>query len=143
MKAIICALCLMLLFCGCGKDKDTTSTPSSTSSGYIDADTDFTGKKTIIGRWQCITETQNGETKDVSGDGIYYIFSSDKTLDTFYTGENMGIYSGYELGDGTVTLNYSSGGGVTLEYKVDEKTLTLTLPGGAISTYYERVPYEK
>ncbi len=142
MKALVCMLCLMLLFCGCGKKESPKIPSGNTSSQYIDANVDFTGKKTIVGRWQCITETQNGETRDVSKDGIYYIFSSDGTIDTFYKDSDMQVYSTYTVGDDTVTLkNVNSS--VTLNYTVTETTLTLSIPGGAVETVYQRVPYKK
>ncbi len=145
MKLLVPVLCLMLLFCGCGgNDTAETSslTGSNTSSQYVDADVDFTGKVTLIGRWHCQTETKNGETVDVSKDGIYYIFSSDGTVDSFYGGESMGIYSGYTTKDDTVTIIVGNSY-VTLKYYVTETTLTLSTLNGDISTVYIRVPYEK
>ncbi len=142
MKALICSLCLMLLFCGCGKKAEEPKVPDNTSSQYIDAHVDFTGKKTIVGRWKCVTETQNGETRDASGDSIYYIFSSDGTLDTFYRGAKMDAYSGYKVAGNKVTLE-SSSTAVTLTFEVTETSLTLSMDNGSISTVYERVPYEK
>ncbi len=142
MKVLICSLCLMLLFCGCGKKEATPSGGNGTSSQYIDANVDFTGKKTIVGRWKCATETQNGETKDVSAQEIYYIFSSDKTIDSFYLGENMNVYSKYSLKGNEVTL-YLGESSVTLKYELSENRLTLTTLDGRISTVYDRVAYEK
>lgn len=142
MKALVCMLCLMLLFCGCGR-RETVKLPSgNTSSQYIDANVDFTGKVTIVGRWQCVTETQNGETRDASKDGIYYIFSSDGTVDSFYRDANMGVYSTYVATDDQVTLKNATTS-ITLNYSVTETTLTLSIPGGAVETVYQRVPYLK
>lgn len=142
MKRIVCILFSLALLCGCAANGDDSSAPdTSTSSRYIDADTDFTGKITIVGRWHCISETQNGEARDASADGIYYIFSSDGTMDSFYDGTEMIDYTGYIYKGDSVTMQYS-GGAITLNCVIEETRLTLCTADGAIETVYERVDYE-
>ena len=143
MKLLFSILLIIVMLCGCTDAVGTESSApaDATSSRYIDADTDFTGMVTIVGRWHCISETQNGETRDASEDEIYYIFSSDGTMDSFYQGSEVIDYSGYVCDDGKVTMSYA-GNSITLNYTVEETRLTLFIDDGSIKTVYERVDYE-
>ena len=141
MKRIALILLALMFLVGCGaKDKDG-SDAASTSSRYIDADVDFTGKVTIVGRWQCVKEIKNGEAREVSGENTYYIFSSDGTLDAFYDGVEMIEYSGYKYNGETVTLEAGEMATI-LNCKVNETELRLSTADGKIETVYKRVKYE-
>lgn len=141
MKRIALVLFALIFLVGCGAKGNDSSDKASTSSRYIDADVDFTGKVTIVGRWKCMSETQNGETRDASVDEIYYVFSSDGTMDAFYAGAEMIDYSGYTYNGSTVTMRHS-GGEVTLNCEITETELKLSSPDGRIETVYKRVKYE-
>ncbi|MBE6766678.1 MAG: hypothetical protein E7550_03720 [Ruminococcaceae bacterium] len=150
MKLIIPLLCFMLLFCGCKKENEVydsgSSVPSASQSGTASNTSSlqnpsadkFKGNDSLVGRWKCMTETQNGETRDVTADEIYYVFAADGTMETFYRGTNMEVYAGYSTTDKQVTFYYG-GESVTLEYSVDGRYLTITGYNGKISTVYEKV----
>ena len=141
MKRIALILFALLFLVGCGAKDKENSDVASTSSRYIDADVDFTGKVTIVGRWQCVSEIKNGQARDVTKENTYYIFSSDGTLDAFYDGAEMIDYSGYKYNGETVTLEAGEMATV-LNCKITETELRLSTQDGNIETVYKRVKYE-
>lgn len=113
---------------------DTASQNTSSRNFFRDADTDFTGKITIVGCWKNTEKTSGGETTDVTGDEVLYIFSSDNSVRTTYHGSVLLDYERYEFtetssGDGykegDLTLYYSTYA-IKLKCKVEEKKLTIS-----------------
>ena len=127
---------------------------TSSKKVYIDADKDFTGQVTIVGRWRCRTELRGEEKTDVWDNGQYYIFESTGALEADYHGYSMMEYEGYEFEveqesttykEGKLKMKYG-GTSITLGCKVEEKKLTIrTLNAGDnnVVTIYERVDFPK
>ncbi len=141
----------------------TSSTASTASAGtantsskkvYVDADKDFTGQVTIVGRWRCRTEIRGEEQTDVWDNGQYYIFESNGMLEADYHGTTMLKYDGYLFDvenetktykEGKLRMTYS-GVTMTLACKVEEKKLTISTLNASdnnITTVYERVDFPK
>ena len=133
--AAVCIGAIVLLLL----PEKTEKAPDLTSS-TVSAPADFKGDAALTGRWKCMTETQNGVTRDASGDEIYYVFAADGTLESYYQGSNMGVYSGYTTqGDRIVLYLGSQDNAVTLKYEILGNYLTLSKDDGSISTVYEKV----
>ncbi len=143
MKLIALLLALALLLCGCGAGDTSSDAQTVTSSGYLDEDVDFTGKVTIVGRWQCVKEIKNGEERDATADQSFYIFQSDGTMESKIAGAELLDYSGYEYAEekNTVTLLYAQNK-ITLNCVISLTTLTLSTADGSIVNEYRRVDYE-
>lgn len=140
------------------QSSQTTSATDSTSSEktYVDANTDFSGKVTIVGRWHCITnyETATGKSTDVSKEGQYYIFESTGRAETFYMDTLMIEYSKYSftvssdngrVKEGTLVLSHGPTS-VSLGCIVEEKRMTIYTRNSGNQNYqtvYERVDFPK
>lgn len=138
------------------KLSSTMSNASNTSSEkvYVDANTDFKGMVTILGRWHCVAsvETADNKTTDVSGEGQYYIFQSNGKVEVYYMDELMMEYDSYtfvpesitgEYKEGTLTLVYSNSS-ITLGCIVEENALTMYTKNQGAQNYrtlYERVDF--
>ena len=110
MKRVIALLlCMILVFTGCA-----SSVKEVYGTWYNDTD----GIRNIIQLYEYDSSTKNAFIWAV------YDIKADKR--TF-------VDSGtYTLGDGTITLTYSSGASVTLEYTKTDDTLTLIMDGAVV-----------
>lgn len=141
-----------------GQSSNTASATDSTSSEkvYVDAETDFTGKVTIVGRWHCVSsyETATGKSDDVSDEGQYYIFESTGKAESYYEDTLMIEYSKYSfvassdngrVKEGTLVLSYGATS-ISLGCIVEEKRLTIYTRNSGNQNYqtvYERVDFPK
>lgn len=128
----------------------------NTSSGktYVDAETDFTGQVTIVGRWHCLQtyETATGKTTDSSQNGEYYIFESTGKAESYYMDTLMVEYPQYvftptrtteRVKEGTLVISYGPTS-ISLGCMVEENRLTLYTKNTGnqnFQTVYERVPF--
>lgn len=111
MKHVIALLlCMVLVFTGCA----SSSIKEVYGTWYNDTD----GIRNIIQLYEYDSSTKNAFIWAV------YDIKADKR-----TSVDSGTYT---LGDGTITLTYSSGVSVTLEYTKTDDTLTLIMDGAVV-----------
>ncbi|GFI56429.1 hypothetical protein IMSAG013_01490 [Clostridiales bacterium] len=103
-------LCMILIFMGCA----SSSVKEVYGTWYNDTD----GIRNIIQLYEYDSSTKNAFIWAI------YDIKADKR-----TSVDSGTYT---LGDGTITLTYSSGASVTLEYTKNEDTLTLIMDGAMV-----------
>ena len=110
MKRVIALLlCMILVFTGCA-----SSVKEVYGTWYNDTD----GIRNIIQLYEYDSSTKNAFIWAV------YDIKADKR-----TSVDSGTYT---LGDGTITLTYSSGASVSLEYTKTDDTLTLIMDGAMV-----------
>lgn len=109
-RVIVFLLCMILIFTGC----TSFSVKEVYGTWYNDTD----GIRNIIQLYEYDSSTKNAFIWAV------YDIKADKR-----TSVNSGTYT---LGDGTITLTYSSGASVSLEYMKTDDTLTLIMDGAMV-----------
>ena len=142
---------------GSASSKESASSDTDDTSSkkvYVDAETDFTGQVTIVGRWHCVKsyETATGKTVDTSEEGEYYIFESTGTAESYYKDTLMMEYESYvftpekvteKVKEGELVIKYGPTT-ITLGCIVEENRLTLYTNNSGNKNYqtvYERVPF--
>jgi hypothetical protein len=108
--------------------------PSVTVSRGNDADDDVTNDvphnaaEALVGRWDMVSVTRNGQTTQVPAGASAYAFDADGTATTFFNGEASHT-STYTVDGNQIAMTEADGSVEVSTFHIEGDTMTVTLEG--------------